>query len=120
MTTLTVPWTALASSNTRNTRRGGKAHSWGYKLAREAIQMHAMDQIRGERPRHPEGRLQVTLAFHPPDFRRRDVANYAKVLLDAIQGVAYADDYQVSDLSIHRRDPDGEEPRVEIQIRSVP
>lgn len=121
-TAVVIPWESISggSSNNRNTRKGGRGHGWGYKQAREAIHLHALDQVRGDRPRHPDGNLYAVLDFFPPDFRRRDVHNYAKVLLDGIQKVVYDDDYQIVDLSICRNDPDAEEPRVEITVTERP
>ena len=50
------------------------------------------------------GRLAVTIDFHPPDLRRRDVDNLQKPLLDAMQhGGLYSDDSQIDDLRIVRR-----------------
>lgn len=114
--TLTVPWKHLASSNTRNQRRGGKGHGWEYKRARLAIELHALDAVRGLRPAFPTGDLTAHLRFFPPDARKRDVRNYVKVLMDAIQGVVYTDDYQVSRDVVERMPPDRENPRVVVTI----
>ena len=47
-----------------------------------------------------------------------DLDNYNKVLLDALQGVAYVDDDQVVELHSWRHD-DKAQPRVEVEIRRV-
>lgn len=114
--TLTLPWKHMASSNTRNSRRGGKGHSWQYKRARLAIELHAIDQVRGRRPLIPEQPCTATLRFYPPDARKRDVRNYAKVIFDGLQGVVYADDYQVWRDVVERMDPDREDPRCVVTI----
>lgn len=46
----------------------------------------------------PDGPVSVTAVLHPPDRRRRDLDNCLKVLLDALEGVGYADDHQVREL----------------------
>ena len=119
MTHLTLPWPALVSSRERNQRRGGKAHSWAYKRSMEAVRTLAMGQVRGKRPRYPDGPLSVTLDFYPPDRRRRDMANYLKGLMDALEEVVYADDYQIARMSWTRHEPDRESPRVEITIEPI-
>jgi len=52
------------------------------------------------------GPLAVEVEVFPPDARRRDCDNTLKALLDALQhGGAYADDSQIVDLSIKKREP---------------
>lgn len=48
---------------------------------------------------------------------RLDVDNIAKVVLDALNGVAYSDDHFVTDLIIRKRF--AEQPRLEIEIGEV-
>ena len=50
--------------------------------------------------------------------KRGDLDNYAKVLGDALNGVAYHDDSQVVELHMWRHD-DRKSPRVEVEIRMV-
>ena len=114
---LSIPWSALASSNLRNRRRGGKAHSQAYRTSREAIHLCALDQVRGERPAFPEGELRVALRFFPPDYRHRDEANLAKGLLDGMNAVVWKDDSQIRDLSVLRVDVDEANPRCEVEVR---
>lgn len=115
---LTIPWAALVSSRERNKRRGGKGHSWAYKRSVEGTYFVARSQVQASDIMH--GPARITLDFHPPDRRRRDVTNYCKALLDALQGACYADDYQLVDIRIRRMDPDRKEPRVEITIQEAP
>ena len=114
-TKLTLPWPILASSNSRNTRLGGRGHGWEYKRSLKLVHEFARFSLPGRRkfPVIPEGPVAMTLVFFPPDRRRRDVHNYLKGLLDALQGVIYADDYQIQSLSIYREEPD-DDPRCEI------
>ncbi len=50
--------------------------------------------------------------------KRGDLDNYAKVLGDALNGVAYHDDSQVVELHMWRHD-DKNNPRVEVELRKV-
>jgi Holliday junction resolvase RusA-like endonuclease len=53
-----------------------------------------------------QGRLAVTIEIYPPDYRRRDLDNTLKALLDAMQhGGAYADDNQIVRLTAEKHDP---------------
>lgn len=45
-----------------------------------------------------------------------DVDNYAKAVLDGLNGVAWCDDSQVTDLSVSKRWTDGE-PRIDILVQ---
>ena len=50
--------------------------------------------------------------------RRGDLDNFAKILGDALNGVAYHDDSQVTELHMWRHD-DKANPRVEVEVRRV-
>ncbi len=117
---ITIPWKHLASSNTRNKRRGGKGHSWGYKRSREAIGLIAMNAVpASERPWAAEGDVEVRLRFYPPDRRRRDVMNLCKALMDGCNKIAYDDDYQARRTTVERMDPDRDDPRCEMTVWSL-
>lgn len=49
------------------------------------------------------------------DRRRRDIDNYCKLPLDALEGVVYTDDKQIDSLNIEKT-YDKEEPRIEIYV----
>jgi crossover junction endodeoxyribonuclease RusA len=51
--------------------------------------------------------------------RRRDVDNMGKLILDALNGVAYVDDSQVHDLVVKKRYTSKERARVEVSIHVV-
>ena len=51
-------------------------------------------------------------------IRRGDLDNFAKIVLDALCGVAYQDDDQIVELHAFRHD-DKANPRVEVEIRQV-
>ena len=75
------------------------------------------------------GPCSVSIDYYFPDKRRRDAANYNKVLLDAFSGVVYQDDRQIGDNNdslfsaypagwkfIERKFLDRERPRAEVRI----
>lgn len=52
-----------------------------------------------------EGRLAVRIALFPPDYRKRDIDNVLKPLLDACEHAGcYENDSQIDELQINRRD----------------
>jgi crossover junction endodeoxyribonuclease RusA len=95
------------------------AHSWGYKSSLKAIHLLALSQTTGTRPKYPTGELAAFLRFYPPSKRKLDVANYIKGTMDALEGVLYADDYQVSRFVVRRMEPDRENPRLELDIEEA-
>lgn len=64
-----------------------------------------------------EGELAVSLVLYRPR-RAGDVDAYAKCLLDAMQGHLWADDKQIVELHLYRRD-DKHRPRVEVRVWAV-
>ncbi len=68
---------------------------------REAVWKHCLVvRIAGKRL---EGRLSVKILVNPPDRRRRDIDNLAKVPLDALTHAAvWIDDSQIDELYIRR------------------
>lgn len=64
------------------------------------------------------GDVRVTVQW----FRARksgDVDNRAKVVLDALQGIAYADDAQVADFRIIRHDTDRGRARIDVVVQPL-
>jgi crossover junction endodeoxyribonuclease RusA len=62
------------------------------------------------------GSFEVECVFFLPSRLRKDVDNCAKAVLDGLNGVAWADDNQVTDLVIRKR-CDTKAPRTEVTIR---
>jgi crossover junction endodeoxyribonuclease RusA len=64
---------------------------------------------------HPvDGPVALTVTLYRP-AKRGDLDNRIKVLLDALNGIAYRDDSQVVELHAYRLD-DKDHPRVEVQV----
>jgi len=105
-----VPWQRAASVGAR---RFTPAKQRQYQ---QLVRMHAL----AARPRGPwlpskHARYRVDVEAFLPDERRRDLDNIAKTLLDALNGVLYLDDSQVTVLMVATH-VDRERPRVEVRV----
>lgn len=63
------------------------------------------------------GNVAVTIDLYRP-AKRGDLDNFAKVLLDSMQGYLFKNDNQVVDLHLRRHD-DKKNPRVVIEVKEV-
>lgn len=90
-----VPGDAIPKQSFRYSRTGGytdpRVKSWqsiiGYYAELANVQPLS-------------GNVKVMLVFLLKDRRRRDLDNLSKAVLDALNGIAYLDDKQVTDLHI--------------------
>lgn len=82
------------------------------KDLKESYQWEAKSQWRGK-PKVGDLALNVVLFFG--DKKIRDLDNYNKILLDALTGIAWEDDSQISELHI-LREYDKKNPRIEVYI----
>lgn len=97
--TLTLPWPPSVNHYWLRNRNGSVRVSG----AGVAFRLQVMSLYRGPTM---TGRLAVVVDLYPPDKRRRDIDNVGgKALLDALAHAGvYADDSQIDDLHIRRRD----------------
>ena len=108
-----VPWQRAASVGTRRfTPTEQRAYQRTVRLIAQA-----------SRPRGPwllskASRYRVDIDAYLPDARRRDIDNIAKTILDALNGVLYLDDSQVTTLFVDTH-IDRAEPRVVVAVREV-
>lgn len=65
-----------------------------------------------------EGDVIMKIKLFFGDKRRRDIDNYNKLILDAMEGIVYKDDKQIKDLHI-TKEYDKENPRVEIWVSAL-
>jgi Holliday junction resolvase RusA-like endonuclease len=105
-----VPWQRASSVGTR---RFTSTRQRGYQAS---VRMHAL----AARPRGPwlptkASRYRVDVEAYLPDERRRDLDNIAKTILDALNGVLYLDDSQITTLLVATH-VDRERPRVEVRV----
>jgi Holliday junction resolvase RusA-like endonuclease len=84
------------------------------KALKEQYQWEARSQWKGP-PLSGDVALQVTFYFGTK--RKADLDNFNKITLDALSGIAYEDDSQISELHLYRR-YDKLKPRVEIWPRA--
>jgi len=66
-----------------------------------------------------DGPVAVTLHFYVPDRRRRDIDNLTKLVLDALNGIAWHDDSQIRCL-VARRSHTPDSPRTDVDVCAVP
>lgn len=66
-----------------------------------------------------EYQVKVDIKFYNGNRRRRDLDNMAKLVLDALNKVAFADDYQVVELNLAKFFSTKELARTEITIKEI-
>lgn len=71
----------------------------------------------GEEPFERE--VLVEMVFYNGNRRRRDIDNMAKLVLDALNKYAYADDVQVVELNVRKIFTEKERARTEVMIQDV-
>ena len=54
-----------------------------------------------------EGDLRVIIEARPKDYRIRDLDNYAKPIIDCMEGLVFINDRQVVEIIMRRIPPDG-------------
>src|ERR1700755_47654 len=97
----------------RNTCRGGFSTTYMTpegKALKEAYQWEAKSQWKGK---PLEGDIAVSIVVYFGTKRRADLDNFNKLSLDALTGIAYLDDSQISKLTIVRA-YDKTYPRIEV------
>ena len=86
------------------TRRG--------KDLKKLYQLEAKNQYKGK---VICGDCYIEIALFFKDKRRRDIDNYNKLVLDALEGIVYEDDKQIQKLTI-TKEISVSDPRIEIEI----
>jgi crossover junction endodeoxyribonuclease RusA len=61
------------------------------------------------------GDVELNVRFYFGSKRRRDLDTMNKLILDALTGIVYADDHQVSELHLYR-DYDPKKSRIELGV----
>lgn len=84
-------------------------HYWSYHGVRRFLTKRAVifrkDVEIACRAHRIEGRLAVTIDYHPPDRRKRDIDNIIKPILDALQHAGlFDDDFQIQKITATRHD----------------
>lgn len=115
---IVLPWRFIAQANHRlmPVLRGGRARvitSPEYRQAKESATLSIRRQWKGSKLAGP---LQLVARCYFPDKRKRDSSNYAKMIEDAMSGIAYDDDSQIEDSRWIKAGYDKENPRIEITV----
>ena len=115
---LTLPWSVIVPDNQRHGVINGRVLLTAkYRRAlRDASALAAVYCKGGPL----EGDVHLRVDVFPPDRRRRDLLNCAKLICDALTGVAYRDDSQIARTEWVRQSVDRDNPRVEIWVRGYP
>lgn len=111
MTKVTLPYPPSVNRYLRFSPKGWAYTTKEAKTYKQGAKLRALTQ--GMRP-VTEGEVALSLAVYRPR-KRGDIDNVLKVLLDALNGVAYVDDGQIGELHIHRLE-DAANPRVEVCV----
>lgn len=85
------------------------------KALKEAYQWEAKSQWKGK---PLAGDIAVEATFYFGTKRKADLDNFNKISLDALTGIAWEDDSQITDLRL-RRAYDKQKPRITLFIESV-
>lgn len=113
MIELTLPYPPSANRYWRNVK-GRTLKSKAARTYALACQWSARAQMDGDML---AGDVAVRLDLFRP-AKRGDLDNRIKVALDAIQGIAYADDKQIVEIHAYRHD-DKADPRLEVAITAI-
>jgi Holliday junction resolvase RusA-like endonuclease len=115
----TVPGEPVPKQSFRVVKEGGKVG--GYRDPRVtawqwAVKAAALEAMGTRLPY--DGRLSVSLFFHLSNYRRVDLDNLSKGVLDGASGAIYKDDKQVWELHLFRS-LDRHHPRVEVIVEEL-
>ena len=104
MRTTTLPWPPSTNRLYRSPRRGPLAGRTLLSAEARAYKAKAMAMMH-----HPvplAGKVGVRIVAHPPDRRRRDLDNLAKIVLDCCKDTLFVDDSEIDHLTIERGEID--------------
>lgn len=112
---LTLSWSCLVSDNKRP-RLSLKRSAGGtvYAQTKAKAQQALSEQLGGCAPF--TGTVWLTARFTEPNKVQRDILNFAKMIADALKGLAYVDDAQISKAIFERAGVDVDAPHVELII----
>jgi crossover junction endodeoxyribonuclease RusA len=116
--TVTLPYPP-STNHAYAVRNGRKVKSATARAYAHEVGWRVADHVRsGEQP--PEdysaARLAVTIDVHPPDRRRRDLANVEKLCVDAVAHQLGFDDSQIDALTLRRQAVDRTNPRIILKL----
>lgn len=114
--TITLPWPPSVNSYYRTYKNRTILSAAGRKYKKQAA---AAIAAKIKKPPQYSERLEVTLHLAPPDKKKRDIDNFAKATIDALQaGGIFKDDSQIDRLFIYRLDVT-KKPHVIAQVSTI-
>ena len=119
--TVTLPYPP-STNHAYTVANGRKIKSATARAYANEVQWRIADHVRtGEQPPATWGgtRLTATLDIHPPDARRRDLANVEKLALDAVANQLGFDDSQIDVLTLRRQPIDRTNPRIILTLEAL-
>lgn len=108
----------MVSAAARAYRRAVADHALEARFGWPTPGLHYDSRAVDLRPAFPEGDVVVVLQWWRA-AKRGDLDGRIKVVLDALQGVAYTNDKQVAGLTMARGE-DPERPRLEVEVHRAP
>ena len=116
----TVPGEPVSKARARTTFKDGKAVTYAPAATVAAEEVIRGWYLDGDRQfvDADVARIGVRIFFYSKDRRRRDIDNMGKLILDALNKIAWADDSQINELILWRSS-DRTNPRTEILIYTL-
>lgn len=99
----------------RSTTSGGFNRTYMTKQGTDRKQEYIIEAKQQWKKQPLENSLSVAVDFYFGDKRKRDIDNFNKLWMDALEGIVYKNDCQIEELVI-KKDYDKENPRIEINI----
>ncbi|MBA9005991.1 RusA family crossover junction endodeoxyribonuclease [Thermomonospora cellulosilytica] len=111
----------LSKERARVIHRDGKARSYTPDRTTQAEGRvgWAFRQAAGPHRPDPDSAYSVLVTFHPGTRQRRDIDNMLKLVLDALSGIAWADDDQVVHVAADKAAPSPGQARTEVTVYQV-
>lgn len=112
----------VSKSRARFTKRGSKTVAYTPERTKDGERRMALtfrSTVPGYRPADAETAYRVEAHFHNGTRQRRDVDNMLKLILDGLNGVAWLDDNQVTQVEATKSYVDKAEARTEVRVLIV-
>jgi crossover junction endodeoxyribonuclease RusA len=108
----------ISKSRARFTNRGSKSHSYTPERTREGerLMRQAFLEVAPDHEPDTEFAYCVRAVFYNGTRQRRDVDNMLKLILDGLNGVAWGDDNQVTDVTARKILATKENARTEVVV----
>lgn len=115
---LSLPGEPVSKARARFTKYGSKVHAYTPEKTRVGEDRIKGEYLRavGSMERDTDATFRIEVDFYCGTRQRRDVDNMLKLVLDALNGIAYPDDVQVLEVSGRKHFTTKSEARTEIVI----